>query len=186
MLSCTLKTRAFVLAEDANHDLHWKYFVMSTFVHLNRRILERMRDLIAEAVHAEVNMIGKARLEIVALSLLILSGFTPGNNNGTLQVILCQCCAAASCCIAPHLRYEQLVFIVATRFSVHAGRCTGELAAYVRLVGVNASEGQGELQYYDGSAWADVCSGAVGIIEAQMACQDLGFSFLSSIATVNE
>ena len=85
---------------------------------------------------------------------------------------------------APAIR-EQLVF-VATRFSVHAGRCTGELAAYVRLVGANASEGQGELQYYDGSAWAGVCSGAVGIIEAQMACQDLGFSFLSSIATVNE
>jgi hypothetical protein len=64
--------------------------------------------------------------------------------------------------------------------------CTGEVVAYVRLVGVNASQGQGELQYYDGDEWADVCTGAVGIIEAQMACQDLGFSFLSNIATVNE
>ena len=45
----------------------------------------------------------------------------------------------------------------------------------------------GELQVAgEDGAWADVCSGAVGVVEAQVACQDLGFSFLSSFTAVAE
>lgn len=52
-------------------------------------------------------------------------------------------------------------------------------------MGGNSSLGRGELQLLgEDGAWADVCSGAVGVIEAQIACQDLSFSFLSHITTV--
>ena len=54
-------------------------------------------------------------------------------------------------------------------------------------MGGNASYGQGELQYlYEDGEWAGVCSGGVGVIDAQIACQYLEFPFVSSIGTVNE
>ena len=61
------------------------------------------------------------------------------------------------------------------------------LCVDVRLVGENATRGRGELQFlYDDGEWADVCSGAVGVIDAQIACRTLGFSFYSSIGIVEE
>ncbi|CAI8042545.1 Galectin-3-binding protein B, partial [Geodia barretti] len=57
----------------------------------------------------------------------------------------------------------------------------------IRLVGVNASQGQGELQYlYEDGEWASVCSGAVGVLDAQIACQYLGFPLLQRIGKVAE
>ena len=64
---------------------------------------------------------------------------------------------------------------------------TGECMGEIRLVGVNASQGRGELQYlYEDQEWARVCSGAVGILDAQTACQYLGFPLLSRVGTVYE
>lgn len=80
--------------------------------------------------------------------------------------------------------YSCVCNITADR-SIHnyAGRAGLPIA--VQLVGANSSQGQGELQYNE-LGWGSVCSGGIGVIEAQMICQDLGFSFFSSIGTVNE
>ena len=54
-------------------------------------------------------------------------------------------------------------------------------------MGVNASQGQGELQYlYEDGEWASVCSGAVGVLDAQIACQYLGFPLLQRFGKVAE
>ena len=54
-------------------------------------------------------------------------------------------------------------------------------------MGANASRGEGELQYlYEDGEWASVCSGAVGVLDAQIACQYLEYPLLWSIGTVEE
>lgn len=68
------------------------------------------------------------------------------------------------------------------RYTQIAGR---GLQTVVQLVGVNKTQGQGELQFTEFGGWSSVCSESIGVIEAQMICQDLGFSFFSSIGAVN-
>lgn len=59
-------------------------------------------------------------------------------------------------------------------------------AASVRLLGENSSQGNGELQLLDDSTWTQMCSGALDPIEAQLACRELGFSFVVRTGIVDE
>ena len=54
----------------------------------------------------------------------------------------------------------------------------------MRLVSNNAS--QGELQFFEAGGWQQVCSGAVDYIGAQLACQELGYSFFTEVGDVQE
>ena len=54
----------------------------------------------------------------------------------------------------------------------------------MRLVNNNGS--QGELQFFDAGDWLQVCSGAVDYIAAQLACQELGYSFVNEVRNVQE
>ena len=56
----------------------------------------------------------------------------------------------------------------------------------MRLLGENSSQGRGELQLLDDSSWIQVCSGALDPIEAQLACRELGFSYVLRTGAVDE
>lgn len=54
----------------------------------------------------------------------------------------------------------------------------------MRLVGNNDS--QGELQFFELGGWQQVCSGSMDYVGAQLACQELGYSFFTAVGDVNE
>ena len=62
----------------------------------------------------------------------------------------------------------------------------GVVAADVQLLGSNSSEGQGQLQLRNlfQNTWSDVCGGELPPVAAQVACQDLGFSYFSHVSSL--